>query len=96
MALDNPDYLMQLEREIKVPGVQTLGVYGVLGEYDFVTMIEAASNELVARFSIELGVKAGVHITTLPVVPAARLSEEDLSPPARSAAVEQRPQLGDN
>ena len=35
--------------------------------------VEAPNNELMARFSIELGVKAGVHITTLPVVPASRL-----------------------
>lgn len=77
MALANPDYLLQIEGEIRVPTVQTLGVYAVLGEYDFVTMVEAGSNEAIARFSIELGVKAGVHITTLPVVPASRLSSAE-------------------
>ena len=44
----------------------------MLGEYDFVTIVEAATNEAVARFSIELGVKAGMHITTLPCVPVSR------------------------
>ena len=95
MALDDPDYLLQVEREINVPGVQTLGVYAVLGEYDFVTLVEADGNEAVARFSIELGVKAGVHITTLPVVPAARLSEGD-RPPAARAALEERPEALQN
>ena len=95
MALDDPDYLLQVEREINVPGVQTLGVYAVLGEYDFVTLVEADGNEAVARFSIELGVKAGVHITTLPVVPAARLSESD-RPPAARAAVQERPETQRN
>ncbi len=96
MALENSDYLQQLEREISIPGVQTLGVYAVLGDYDFVTLVEASSNETVAQFSIQLGVKAGVHITTLPVVPAARLSEEGETPPARGAVVEERPELSAN
>jgi uncharacterized protein with GYD domain len=91
MALADPDYLLQAESEIDVPGVMTLGVYAVLGEYDFVTLIEADGNESVARFSIALGVKAGVHITTLPVVPAARLSETE-GPRAARASVEQRPE----
>jgi uncharacterized protein with GYD domain len=58
-----------------MPSVQTLGVYAVLGEYDFVTIVEANGNDAIARFSLELGVRAGVHITTLPVVPAAQLAE---------------------
>jgi hypothetical protein len=58
-------------------------------------MVEADSNETVARFSIELGVKAGVHITTLPVVPAARLSEEG-GAASRGAAVQERPETSSN
>jgi uncharacterized protein with GYD domain len=95
MALRDPDYLLQAEHEINTPGVMTLGVYGVLGEYDFVTLIEADSNETVARFSIELGVKAGVHITTLPVVPAARMKDEEQTP-ARGAAVKDLPEMSQN
>jgi len=74
-ALADPDYLLRAENEIDMPSVQTLGVYAVLGEYDFVTLIEAEGNDAIARFSLELGVRAGVHITTLPVVPAAQLAE---------------------
>lgn len=79
-ALADPNYLLQTESEIDIPSVQTLGVYAVLGEYDFVTIVEADSNEAIARFSIELGVKAGVHITTLPVVPAMQLMERTSAP----------------
>ena len=92
MALAEPDYLLRLEGEIHVPTVQTLGVYAVLGEYDFVTMVDAGSNEAMARFSIELGVRAGVHITTLPVVPAARLAEEEETP-SIGVAIQERPNL---
>ena len=67
------EYLVSVEKSIEAAGVQALGVYAVLGPYDFVSLVAADSNEIVARFSIELGVKAGVHIITLPVVPAGRL-----------------------
>jgi len=69
----HPDYLLEVSDSINMTGVQTLGLYAVLGQYDFVTVVEAPNNETMAPFSIELGVKAGVHVTTLPVIPAARL-----------------------
>ena len=74
-ALAEPNYLLHTEAEIDMPSVQTLGVYAVLGEYDFVTIVEADGNDAIARFSLELGVRAGVHITTMPVVPANQLVE---------------------
>ena len=39
--------------------------------------MDAPSNEVVDKFSIELGVLAGVHITTLPVIPASRLEQAE-------------------
>ncbi len=56
-----------------MPDVQVLGLYGVLGGYDFVCIVDAPSNEAVARFSMELGARAGVHVTTLPAIPIARM-----------------------
>jgi uncharacterized protein with GYD domain len=74
-ALDDPDYLLKQDDLIDVPGVATLGCYAVLGPYDFVMMAEADDNEQVAKFSLELGVRAGVHVTTLPAVPVGRLDD---------------------
>ena len=39
-ALEDPNYLLHVESEIDMPSVQTLGVYAVLGQYDFVTLVE--------------------------------------------------------
>lgn len=72
-ALNDPEYLLRVEDAIRVPGVQALGLYGVLGEYDFVTIVEAESNERIARFSLELGVRADVHVASLPAVPISGL-----------------------
>ena len=78
--LRDPEYVLQAQRGVQREGVKVMGLYAVLGSYDFVSIIEAADNEAVARFSIELGVRAGVHITTLPAVPVALLEEWDRQP----------------
>ena len=72
-AAGDPHSLAEAESQVNVPGVEMLGLYGVLGEYDFVSIVEADDNETVARFSLELGVAAGVHVETMPAIPISRL-----------------------
>lgn len=67
--LEDPDSLLRVQNEIDVPQVTCLGLYGVLGRFDFVTILEAPDNDHAARFSLELGVAARAHIETLPAVP---------------------------
>ena len=78
--LDDPEMLLHVEAAIDIPGVQVLGKYGVLGNYDFVNIVEATDNETVARFSLELGVRTGVHIATLPAIPIGRFEAALRSP----------------
>ena len=42
--------------------------YAVLGKYDFIIMAEADDNEAVGRLALEIGIKAGLHIETLPAM----------------------------
>lgn len=67
--LVEPDLLLRAESEINIPDVQTLGVYALLGDYDYACILNAPGNREAARFSLELGVKAGVLITTMPIIP---------------------------
>ena len=53
-TLSDPDALLRAEREVHVPEVTCMGIYGVIGEYDFVTWLEAPDNEAAARFCISL------------------------------------------
>ena len=71
--LRDPDIVSRSQHSIRVPGVTVLGLYGVLGEFDFVNIVDAPDNDAVARFSLELGVAAGAHVTTLPAIPISRL-----------------------
>ncbi len=50
-------------------GVKVIAQYAVLGQFDFVTIIEAPDNKTVARISVELGSRGTVQITTLPAIP---------------------------
>lgn len=73
--LANPDSVAEAAANVRVPDVTGLGLYGVLGPYDFVGIIQAPDNESAARYSIQLGVGAGARITTLPAVPISLLHE---------------------
>ena len=79
-AAGDPQSVADAEAQVSVPGVNMLGLYGVLGEYDFVAIVEADDNETVARFSLELGVAAGVHVETMPAIPITRLESSSRPP----------------
>ena len=72
-ALSDPGSVLRAQSSSAGPGVEDLGRYGVLGEYDFVSIVQAEDNEAIARYSLELGVLASAHITTLPAIPVGRL-----------------------
>ncbi|PZC42379.1 MAG: Uncharacterized protein, contains GYD domain [Chloroflexi bacterium] len=59
-----------------------MGLYAVLGHHDFITILEAPDNETAARFSLELGVKVGVEIQTVPAIPISRLDHKMEWPPS--------------
>ena len=74
-VLANPGSVAEAAAEAQVADVTGLGLYGVLGPYDFVGIIQAPDNDSAARYSVQLGVRVGAHITTLPAVPISLLSE---------------------
>ena len=49
--------------------------YAVLGHYDHVTMIEADSNDAVARLSAEFGARTGLRFETLSALKQAFMRE---------------------
>jgi len=75
----DPGSVHEAQNAIDVPSTYVLGQYAVLGNYDFMYIVEAPDNAAAARFSLELGVIAGVHVVTMPAIPLARL-EHPLEP----------------
>ncbi|MFQ6030311.1 MAG: GYD domain-containing protein [Dehalococcoidia bacterium] len=72
---NNPDLVVEAVREADCEGASILGQYAVLGKYDFVMMAQAVDNEAVARISLDLGVRIGLHIETLPAIAIGLLTE---------------------
>jgi uncharacterized protein with GYD domain len=65
----HPERIEEVNREIESMGSKVLAQYAVLGEYDFLNILEAPTNEAIAKLSIELGSRGTIQIITLPAIP---------------------------
>ncbi len=63
---ERPERLKEVNKEVESMGARVLSQYAVLGGYDFVNIIEAPSNEVMSRISMELGSRGTIKVTTLP------------------------------
>ena len=70
-----PDRLGEVNKEIEAMGGRVTAQYAVLGGYDFVNVIEAPSNEVIARISVELGSRGTMQITTDPAMSVSAFTE---------------------
>ena len=87
--LADAESLHRITSEVETDDTRVLGMYAVLGEYDFVGIVESPDNDGAARFSLELGVKVGAHIRTMPAIPIGRLGHgpQDGNPSDRESDV---------
>ena len=69
----NPDRISEVDREMLKWGIEVLHQFAVLGEYDFVTIVEAPSDLAIAQASLEIAARGSVHIRTLPAIPVEEL-----------------------
>ncbi len=72
---ERPERLAQVNKEIETMGGRVTAQYAVLGSYDFVNVVEAASNEVIARISVELGARGTIEVTTLPAMKVEEFTE---------------------
>jgi len=63
---ENPDRLTEVNTEIQRMGAKVLEQWAVLGQYDFVTVIDAPDNATMTRVSVEIGSRGSVRLMTLP------------------------------
>ncbi len=61
----NPQRIKEVNKEVEAMGVKILAQYAVLGQYDFINILEAASNEAIARVATELGSRGTLQTSTL-------------------------------
>lgn len=66
---ENPERILEVNKEIEIFGAKVISQYAVLGPYDFVNVVEAPNNEAITRVSLELGSRGTVKIMSLPAIP---------------------------
>ena len=72
---ERPERLQAVNKEVESMGANVRSQYAVLGGYDFVNVIDAPSNEVMARIAMELGARGTIKVTTLPAMPIEQFVE---------------------
>ena len=65
---ERPERLKEVNQEVERMGARVVTQYALLGAYDFINIIEAPTNEVIARISIQLGARGTVQLMTLPAI----------------------------
>ena len=60
---EDPEILRGLNKEVEFMGIKILDQYALLGQYDFVNIVEASSNEAMAKLATILSAQG--HFSTL-------------------------------
>lgn len=66
---EHPERILEVNKELEKMGIKVREQYAVLGQYDFVNIVEASDNEAVLKMSVELGSRGSVQLLTLPAIP---------------------------
>jgi uncharacterized protein with GYD domain len=65
---DNPGRVQEVNKEVEQLGVKVLNQWATLGEYDFVTVVEAPDEKAMAKLSIEMGSRGTVQNETMTAI----------------------------
>jgi uncharacterized protein with GYD domain len=66
---ENPEILKEINKEVEFMGAKILTQYALLGQYDFVNILEAPNNESIAKLAIRLSAKGTTQTLTLTAIP---------------------------
>jgi uncharacterized protein with GYD domain len=72
---NNPGRVSEVNKEVEALGVKVLSQYATLGQYDFITVVEAPDETTMAKVSVELGSRGTMQSQTLTAIPAEQLSQ---------------------
>ncbi|MDX6511788.1 MAG: hypothetical protein QOE36_1292 [Gaiellaceae bacterium] len=64
----NPDRLRQVNADVEELGARVLHQWATLGEYDFVSIVEAPDPATIARISVSLGARGSTKVRSLPAL----------------------------
>ena len=65
---EDPETLKEINKEVELMGVKIIDQYALLGQYDFVNIVEAPGNETMAKLAIRLSAKGTYQTLTLAAI----------------------------
>lgn len=72
---NNPGRVAEVNKEVEQLGAKVREQYATLGQYDFVTIVEAPDDATMAKVSVELGSRGTMTSQTLVAMPADQLAD---------------------
>jgi len=72
---EEPERLKEINKEVEHMGVKVLVQYALLGQYDFVNIVEAPSDEAMAKLAIRLSAGGTMQTMTLAAISVDSLIE---------------------
>ena len=72
---NNPARVAEVNKEVEQLGIKVLDQWATLGQYDFVSVVEAPDAQTMAKVSVELGSRGTMSSQTLAAMPAKELAE---------------------
>jgi uncharacterized protein with GYD domain len=71
---NNPGRVAEVNKEVEQIGAKVVAQYATLGQYDFITVVEAPDEKTMAKVSVELGSRGTMSSQTLAAIPADELA----------------------
>ena len=72
---NNPGRVAEVNSEVEQIGAKVIAQYATLGQYDFVTIVEAPDETTMAKVSVELGSRGTMTSQTLTALRSDQLAE---------------------
>ena len=64
----NPERIKQVNKEVEEMGAKILCQYALLGQYDFVNILDAPDNETIIKVAMDLGARGTMTSTTMAAI----------------------------
>lgn len=72
---EHPDRIKEVTAEVEAMGLRVVAQYALLGQWDFLNVIEAPDEATMARAAVALAARGTMRTTTLQAVEVDRLIE---------------------
>ncbi|MCC7077844.1 MAG: GYD domain-containing protein [Acidimicrobiia bacterium] len=67
--VSNPDRIKAVNEEVEAMGARVISQYALLGDYDFITVLEAPDEKTMAKVAVALGARGTLKTRTLTALP---------------------------